>query len=180
MCPKIKQLTETNPNRNWVLWGQFFSSTWFGSAWSWLVLIRNQPKKQFPEIRNACYWCPVHRDSSSIQFVPFFGTPCSSYNNFFLVFSLFQLKTLLSQSGRGWGSTKWTRNNSSPWFMFENKTKNMFLTRRGSSILEPRLQYNGACSPIYWRPQMLLMANLCRKLWLIENPFLSWTSPQVR
>ena len=26
---------------------------------------------------------------------------------------------------------------SSPWFMFENKTKNMFLTRRSSNILEP-------------------------------------------
>ena len=33
---------------------------------------------------------------------------------------------------------------SSPWFMFENKTKNMFLTRRGSNILEPGRQYIGA------------------------------------
>ena len=33
---------------------------------------------------------------------------------------------------------------SSPWFMFENKTKNMFLTRRGSNIMEPGRQYIGA------------------------------------
>ena len=33
---------------------------------------------------------------------------------------------------------------SSPWFMFINKTKNMFLTRRGSNIMEPGRQYIGA------------------------------------
>ena len=33
---------------------------------------------------------------------------------------------------------------SLPWFMFENKTKNMFLTRRGSNIMEPGRQYIGA------------------------------------
>ena len=33
---------------------------------------------------------------------------------------------------------------SSSWFMFKNKTKNMFLTRRGSNIMEPGRQYIGA------------------------------------
>ena len=42
------------------------------------------------------------------------------------------------------------------WYMFENKTKNMFLIWRGSNILEPRLQYNGARAPIYWSP-----SNIC-------------------
>ena len=39
------------------------------------------------------------------------------------------------------------------WYMFENKTKNMFLIWRGSNVLEPRLQYNGARAPIYWSHQ---------------------------
>ena len=53
-----------------------------------------------------------------------------------------------------------------PCFMFKNKTKNMFLNRRGSNILEPRLQYNGARAPIYWSPSNIF-----------ENPFLSWIKP---
>ena len=40
------------------------------------------------------------------------------------------------------------------WYMFENKTKNMFLIWRGSNVLEPRLQYNGARAPIYWSPSI--------------------------
>ena len=44
-----------------------------------------------------------------------------------------------------------------PCFMFKNKTKNVFLNRRGSNILEPRLQYNGARAPIYWSPSNRLV-----------------------
>ena len=53
------------------------------------------------------------------------------------------------------------------------KQKTCFLNRRGSNILEPRLQYNGARAPIYWSP--LNIWNII--LWLIENPFLSWINP---
>ena len=53
------------------------------------------------------------------------------------------------------------------------KQKTCFLNRRGSNILEPRLQYNGARAPIYWSP--LNIWNLI--LWLIENIFLSWINP---
>ena len=59
--------------------------------------------------------------------------------------------------------------------MFENKTKNMFLTRRGSNILEPRLQYNGAWAPIYWSP---LITELQKKILTHQKRYIKsyWTS----
>ena len=58
-----------------------------------------------------------------------------------------------------------------PWFMFENKTKNMFLERWGSNVLEPRLQYNGAGAPIYWSPSNIFFQKL-------KTFFLSWINPK--
>ena len=42
-------------------------------------------------------------------------------------------------------------------FVFKYKTKNFFLNRRGSNILEPGLQYNGASAPIYWSPSNIYL-----------------------
>ena len=36
-----------NIHQNWLLWGQIFPWAWLGSAWSYLVLVRNDPKKNF-------------------------------------------------------------------------------------------------------------------------------------
>ena len=42
-----KLLEPKTPNQNWVLWGQIFSWFRLGSAWSCLVVGRNDQEKQF-------------------------------------------------------------------------------------------------------------------------------------
>ena len=38
---------KTNPIQKWVLWGKIFLWTWLRSAWSCVVLVRNDPKTFF-------------------------------------------------------------------------------------------------------------------------------------
>ena len=51
-----KVLIEKNHNQNWVLWGQIFPSKCLGSAWSSLVLVRNERRKTNSGPGGACYW----------------------------------------------------------------------------------------------------------------------------
>ena len=46
---------EKNPNQKWVLWSQIFPWMWLGSAWSCLVLVRNDQITFFPDIGGAGY-----------------------------------------------------------------------------------------------------------------------------
>ena len=59
-----------------------------------------------------------------------------------------------------------------PWFMFENKTKNMFLERWGSNIMEPGPQYIGAhqiFSSRNWKPFSWAESTPSQIDWILLN-----------
>ena len=78
-------LEPKNPYQTWVSWGKFFTCAWLGSAWSRLVFVRTDQKKQLLEMGSSktgskgCWLLVnerVHRGFSSSLLLTFCMLQC--------------------------------------------------------------------------------------------------------
>ena len=140
-------------NSDWMFQSVRFANIYifFGISMKLTFLMQAPCLKR--KYRKNCKYCPGHSliVQSLTLYVRKMGRLQLETQNFILIIleSSDETRFCVSHEGlsNGLGTFGLT------WYMFENKTKNMFLIWRGSNVLEPRLQYNGARAPIYWSHQ---------------------------